>query len=180
MNDELVPGQQPRQTIVLGWILAVCFLVLFWNIIQMPRTALDQREFLHAFHYSLGLVVSILAMLRLVWWFTNAPLRPPTGLPESSFAFHRAVLFALLLIFAIEGFIGFAYAWGIGEEVSLFGIPVPALMAKSEPTRMSMGYFHSALGFYYLMLISIWFVYGFYLHFRYRAGLMRLLPGSRV
>jgi len=54
------------------------------------------------------------------------------------------------------------------------------LMARSEPTRMSMGYFHSALGFYYLILISIWLAFGFYQHFRYRVGLIRLLPGSHV
>lgn len=180
MIDETAPGIQPRQTTILGWLLAVSFLVLFWNIVQMPRTPLDQREFLRAFHYSLGLVVSILATVRLVWWFQRPRLIPPEGLPAASFAFHRAILLALLLVFAVESVLGFVYAWAIGEGVSLFGIPLPAILPKSEPARMASGYFHSALGFYYLMLLSLWFAYGFYQHFRYRVGIRRLFPGARV
>ncbi len=102
------------------------------------------------------------------------------GLPAASFAFNRAILFALILVYGVEGFIGFAYSWGIGHHVTVLGIPVPSLMAKSEPTRMSMGYFHSALGFYYLMLFSIWLAFGCYQHLRYKVGLRRLFPGSRV
>jgi cytochrome b561 len=180
MTDETAPGIQPRQTTILGWLLAVSFLVLFWNIVQMPRTPLDQREFLRAFHYSLGLVVSILAIVRLVWWFQRPRLIPPEGLPAASFAFHRAILLALLLVFAVESVLGFVYAWAIGEGVSLFGIPLPPILPKSEPARMASGYFHSALGFYYLMLLSLWFAYGFYQHFRYRVGIRRLFPGARV
>lgn len=180
MANEIAPGTQPRRLTILGWLLAVTFLALFWNIIEMPRTALDQREFLQAFHYSLGLVVSALAVLRLVWWFQGPKLQGPTRLPESSFAFHRAILFALILTFAVESVIGFAYAWGTGHEVVIFGLPIPAGMSKSEPARMSMGYFHSALAFYYLMLITLWFVLGFYQHLRYKVGLRRLFPGARI
>jgi cytochrome b561 len=180
MADEIAPGVQPRRLTILGWLLAGSFLVLFWNIIQMPRTALDQREFLHAFHYSLGLVVSILAIVRLVWWFQGPKLSGPASLPEGSFAFHRAILFALVLTFAIESIIGFAYAWGTGHEVVLFGLPTPPGMSKSEPARMSMGYLHSALAFYYLMLMTMWFLLGLYQHFRYKTGIRRLFPGSRI
>ena len=82
--------------------------------------------------------------------------------------------------FTVETVIGFVYAWAIGDGVALFGIPLPALLPKSEPARMSMGYFHSALGFYYLMLLSLWFAYGFYQHIRYRSGIKRLFPGASV
>lgn len=180
MADGIQPGVQPRRLVIMGWLLAATFLVLFWNIIQMPRTALDQREFLHAFHYSLGIVVSILAVLRLVWWFQGPKLQGPPGLPEGSFAFHRAILFALILTFAAESLIGFGYAWGTGHEVMLFGLQLPAIVSKSEPARMSMGYFHSALAFYYMILITVWFVLGFYQHFRYRAGIARLFPGRKI
>jgi cytochrome b561 len=180
MTDEPAPGIQPMRTTLLGWVLALSFLVLFWNIIQTPRTPVDEREFLREFHYSLGLIVSILAFIRLVWWFRGPKLLPPEGLPAASFAFHRAILLALLMVFTVETVIGFIYAWAIGDGVALFGIPLPALLPKSEPARMSMGYFHSALGFYYLMLLSLWFAYGFYQHIRYRSGIKRLFPGASV
>ena len=180
MADEIAPGIQPRRLVILGWLLAVTFLALFWNIIQMPRTALDQRELLHAFHYSVGLVVSLLALVRLVWWFQGPKLQGPAGLPERSFVFHRTILFALILTFAAESLIGFGYAWGTGHEVVLFGIKLPAIMPKSEPVRMSMGYFHSALAFYYMILVTIWFALGIFQHVRYRSGIARLFPGRAV
>ena len=55
-----------------------------------------------------------------------------------------------------------------------------AMVARGEAVRIPMGYLHSSLGFYYLMLLSIWFVFGFYQHWRYKVGLRRLLPGARV
>lgn len=180
MTLDLPAGVQSRRSTILGWILFLTFAVLFWNIVTMPRTALDQRAFLHAMHYSVGTVVFLLACWRVVWWFREPAPVPPEGLPPASFAFNRAILMALLLVFVAEGFIGFAYAWGTGHHVSLFGLPVPALLPKSEPTRMAMGYFHSALGFYYLMLFSIWIAFGLYQHLRYRVGTKRLWPGARV
>lgn len=179
MTPDVPAGQQPRRSTILGWVLFVTFAVLFWNIITMPRTPLDQREFLHAMHYSVGVLVFLLAGLKVAWWLADRP-EPPPGLPAVSFAFNRAVLLALMLVFVAEGLIGFGYAWGTGHAVSLFGVPVPALLPKSEPTRMAMGYFHSALGFYYLMLFAIWLAFGIYQHLRYRVGLKRLWPGVHV
>lgn len=164
----------------MGWVLTLLFLVLLVNILMLPRTALDQRQTLRLVHDSLGLVVSLLAAVRL-WWFARdpAPL-PPRGLPPASFAFNRAILVALCTVFAVTGPIGFIYAWGEGRDVVLFGITLPHLVAKSETVRIPMGYLHSTLGFYYIMLFCIWLAFGSYQHLRYRAGLARLLPGSRV
>ncbi len=177
---DLAPGTQDRRTTQLGWAMVLIFGALFWNIIQMPRTALDQRDFLHALHYTLGFAVLVMALLRLAWWRRAPSPKPPPGLPEASFAFNRAILLALVLTFGVTGLMGFLYAWGDGHQVSLFGVDLPQILSRSEPLRMSMGYMHSALSFYYLMLFTVWIAFGVYQHLRYRVGLLRLLPGSRV
>lgn len=164
----------------MGWALAVVFTVLLVNIVMLPRTALDQRDMLRLVHDSLGLVLAVLAAIRL-WWFLRDPAPiPPPHLPASSFAFNRAILVALCLVFLTTGIIGFFYAWGEGRDVVLFGIRLPHLVAKSETVRIPMGYLHSTLGFYYIMLFCIWLGFGCYQHLRYRVGLRRLLPGSRI
>lgn len=180
MSEPQQAGQQGRRDTIMGWLIFISFGVLFFNIIEMPRTALDEREPLMFFHYSLGVIVSILAIVRIWWWLTEPGPEPPAGLPAGSFNFNRAILLALLIVFAVESVIGFAWAWGSGHDVELFGIHLPAFIAKNEALRMSMGYFHSALGFYYLMLLSIWIAFGFYQKFRYGAGLKRLFPGTSV
>ena len=180
MTDDLPAGIQSRRATLMGWAIFVTFVVLLWNIVNMPRTSLELRGPLIAFHYSMGMIVFVLALARIKWWFSEPTPKPPAGLPAASFAFNRAILFAVILVYGVEGFVGFAYAWGIGHHVAVFGIPVPTLMGQSEPARMSMGYFHSALGFYYLMLFSIWLAFGYYQHLRYKVGLRRLFPGARV
>jgi len=180
MTDITAPGRQSRPATIIGWLMFLAFFALFWNIIMLPRTALDQREVLRGVHDSLGLVVIVLAALRL-WLMIRWPApQAPDGLPAASFNFNRTLLVALYLVFAANGLIGFFYAWAEGREVVTFGMQLPRLVAKSESLRMTTGYLHSALGFYYMMLFSIWVAYGIYQHIRYRAGLLRLLPGSRV
>ncbi len=181
MAEHINPGTQDTIATWLGGLLAVSFLLLFWNINQLPRTPLDQREFLRLLHDSLGLLVVVLATLRLIWFVKGPRPAPPPGLPENSFAFSRAILVTLVTTFAVTGLVGWFYAWGeYHREIVLFGINVPALLPDGERMRTSMGYLHSALSFYYLMLFVVWLVVGLYQHFRYRAGLLRLLPGSRV
>ena len=180
MTDDLPAGIQSRRATLMGWMMFLTFMVLMWNIVNMPRTALELRGPLITFHYSMGMIVFILALVRIGWWFSEPVPHPPAGLPPASFAFNRAILLAILVVYGIEGFVGFAYSWGIGHHVTLFWIPIPSLLEQSEPVRMSMGYFHSALGFYYLMLFSIWLAFGVYQHLRYKVGLRRLFPGARV
>lgn len=180
MSKQLAPGMQDRRSTIMGYVLALLFFVLFINIINLPRTALDQRATLRLVHDSLGLIVLLLAAVRLYWYYRDPAPRPPPGLPEKSFAFNRTILVFLYATFAVTGVIGFIYAWGEGRDIVLFGATLPAMVARGEGVRIPMGYLHSSLGFYYLMLLSIWFGFGFYQHWRYRAGLRRLLPGPRV
>ena len=181
MTEQISPGTQDAIATWLGWLMAVSFLLLFWNINLLTRTPLDQREFLRVLHDSLGLLVVVLAALRLIWFVKGPRPAPPTGLPENSFAFNRAILATLVTTFAVAGLVGWFYAWGeYHREIVLFGIKVPALLPDGEAVRTSMGYLHSALSFYYLMLFVVWIGLGLYQHFRYRTGLLRLLPGSRV
>ena len=180
MSKQLAPGIQDRRSTIMGYVLALLFFVLFINIINLPRTALDQRATLRLIHDSLGLIVLLLAAVRLYWYYRDPAPRPPRGLPESSFAFNRAILVFLYATFTVTGVIGFMYAWGEGRDIVLFGATLPAMVARGEAVRIPMGYLHSSLGFYYLMLLSIWFAFGFYQHWRYKVGLRRLLPGARV
>ena len=84
------------------------------------------------------------------------------------------------MVFAVEGLIGPFYAWSERGQVGFFGTYLVQWTPKSEPVRMAVGYLHSALAFYYMMLATIWLFFGAYQHFRYRVGLRRLFPGAAV
>ena len=181
MAAEIAPGRQDQASTWFGWIFFIGFMVLFVHILELPRTALDQRAPLRVFHDSLGVIITLMAIGRLIWIARSPAPKPPEGLPEASFAFNRALLVAFYLVFAVTGLLGFVFAWGeFHRPIILFGLELPQLLPEGDTFRMPGGYFHSALGFYYMMLASIWLAYGFYPHLRYKAGIARIFPGARV
>jgi cytochrome b561 len=131
-------------------------------------------------HDSLGWVVGALCWFRIYWFIKGPKPRPPEGMPENSFAFSRAILFVLILVFAVEFLIGIFYAWGEGRQVNMFGAHFPQLVDTSEGLRISTGYPHSALAFYYLMLFSTWIALGWWQNRKYKSGWRRLFPGEKV
>jgi cytochrome b561 len=180
MTAQLAPGTQDRLATNLGWAIFFTFFVLFFNIINLPRTPLGEREGMQLWHDSFGVVVGLLCLFR-VYWFARGPKPlPPKGMPENSFAFSRAILFVLIFVFAIEFVIGMFYAWGEGRQINMFGFKFPQLVETSESLRISTGYPHSALAFYYLMLFCLWFAVGIWQNIKYKSGWRRLFPGELV
>ena len=183
MTERLPAGRQDSFATLLGALIFAIFTYLFYDTITIPTTPLDPpdaRLVLRAFHYTLGISVWVLVAVRLYWWRRGPKPAPPPGLPDGAFAFSRAILLALFLTFFVTAIIGAIYAYADGQPVSLYGIPLPTVIPESYPLRAFGGYFHSAFGFYYLGLVGLWLLVGIYQHLRYRAGLLRLLPGSRV
>ncbi len=180
MSEQLAPGTQDRTATLLGWAIFVTFAILFLNIVTLPRTPLGERDSLQLWHDSLGWVVGILCWVRLYWFVKGPKPQPPAGMSEDSFAFSRAILFMLVLVFALEFLIGIFYAWGEGRQVHFFGAIFPQLADTTEDLRKMTGYPHSALAFYYLMLFTIWLVLGFWQNRKYKSGWRRLFPGEKV
>jgi len=180
MTEQLAPGTQDRTATLLGWAIFITFFVLFFNIINLPRTPLGQREGMQLWHDSVGWIVGLLCWFRIYWFIKGPKPQPPEGMPEDSFAFSRAILFVLIFVFAIEFLIGILYAWGEGRQVNMFGAHFPQLLQTSEGLRISTGYPHSALAFYYLMLFSIWIALGWWQNRKYKSGWRRLFPGEKV
>ena len=180
MTEHLAPGVQDRTATILGWAIFVTFFVLFFNIINLPRTPLGQREGMQLWHDSLGWIVGILCWIRIYWFAKGQKPQPPEGMPADSFAYSRAVLFMIVLI-SDRQFRAFAREMaGQGRNVNFFGAVFPQLVATTESLRISTGYPHGALAFYYLMLFTIWFVLGWWQNRKYQSGGRRLFPGVKV
>jgi cytochrome b561 len=106
-------------------------------------------------HMSIGLVVLILIVGRLLWRFTHSVDVDP-GLPRwqhlSSVAVHWA-LYALALITPLTGW---SYASARGWPVTLFSlVQLPPLFAANSPTARAIGEIHESIVWLLLAVIAV-------------------------
>ena len=106
------------------------------------------------FHFSLGLTLMLLVLVRLGWRVMHVPPALPAGMPKlMQFAAHAGhfLLYALMLAIPLTGWLmssakGFQTVW--------FGLlPIPDLLDKNKELGDLLAQVHSALNFLFIAVI---------------------------
>ncbi len=123
---------------LLHWLIALGIIGLIWlgwwmvGLSYYDAWYHDSLEL----HKALGLVVLLLAFVKIGWRFGNPRPLPAEGMkPWERMASHamHLVLFALMLVVPVTGY---AITTSAGQGVSMFGLlEIPALLPKSDATR---------------------------------------------
>lgn len=132
------PGRYTRTAVLLHWLLAVLLIGEFafgvW-MHELPFSPARVKYF--NWHKSVGVVILLLTVLRLVWRFTHRP--PPlsaatqAAMPAWQKAAHHGVLAAMYLLGLGIPLAGWAYSSASGFPIVLFGtVPWPDLMAADK------------------------------------------------
>ncbi len=136
------------------------------------------REALQHLHISVGLVLLGLAVARLIVWFREAAPERPRTVPPSADRFARTLCLLGYVTVLAFGASGLLFAWSEGHEVALFDLfAVPSLLDASYSAQVRLGYIHSAIGFWVFYFAALCLITSVYQRVRYRAPLLRLLPG---
>ena len=177
------PGRQERADTVLGIAITVIFLAVFWVSTQMPTTPLHDpmRDVFRQWHFNLGLLLTVLLAIRLWRWRTRPQPLPSPGLPEAAFALWRTLIFVFFLSLFLMGLVGIGHLWANGFDVRLLGVvTLPSPIEHTNALWQFFGYAHSIFGFYYIMLLGVMILIGLWQTLRYRASVLRLVPGPVV
>lgn len=172
------PGSMLAERLLGIGIFALTAFQLYQSsqVATTPRGT-PAREALQQMHYSVGLLVLVLVIPRLyLWWQRPRPARP-LSVPLSADAFAREIcllFYVTALLFASTGPIN---AWANGHHVTLFGLPIPALVEPGYRLTMLFGYLHSAIGMWVFGLLALGIGVAIYQRLRYKAPLLRMLPG---
>jgi cytochrome b561 len=145
----------------------------------MPDIGRDTRpEGLIGWHLSLGVLIMLLALIRLLWRLGHpVPLLASQRPWQGSLArLVHALLYAILLLLPL---LGWGNASSRGWDVTLFGIArLPPLFAKGSVFGHELGDVHSVLATVLLVLVGMHVAAAFYHHFVARdRTLTRMLPG---
>ena len=159
-NNNIVTSEYTSLAIILHWLLA-CLLVfqlcLGIFMVDIPKGPDSPRALWFNFHKSLGILLSLLIVLRLIWRLKN----PPPNLPASITGWKRTIshinhffLYVCMIVMPVSGIIGSIFS---KYPINFFGTPLPRLADPNEAIKSLTSDLHQyfAVAFITLILIHI-------------------------
>ncbi|AXS39341.1 cytochrome b [Breoghania sp. L-A4] len=132
----------------LHWLTAACVLSMIPAGLAMLRiSGGPMQNFLFDFHRSMGVVLFVITVVRLIHRINHRPAPLPAGMPMiQKFAAHavHTVLYVILLASPIVGWIGTS---AFGAPIKVFWtVTLPPIVAKDKATADLFLGLHQYLG----------------------------------
>ena len=165
----------------LHWLIVALLVVQFTAAWTMPHIGRNTPvTTLISVHFTLGIVILAVAVVRLSWRVTHGEPEPDAGIPPWQTASAHVVhwlLYLLLFVLPILGWINASYR---GMPVVIFGAELPQLVATRAGPWGWTGDVHSLLGNYVMLpLVGLHVAAALYHYVIRRDGvLQRMLPGA--
>jgi cytochrome b561 len=135
---------------------------------------------LYTWHKSLGMLVLLLALVRIGWKLANRGLPGPVGEPwqRKAAAAGHGLLYLLILA---QPFTGWLMSSAANYPVTLFGwFQFPALIGENHDLHEWLEEVHELLFTLMLVVVAVHIAAALYHHFILRDGVLRrMLPYSR-
>lgn len=174
MNDS-----QERYSLItrcLHWGMAA---LVLWQFMKLGDRIDDGEHWigqtLVPWHISIGVLLLVLGVLRLLWALKERPQRPPhTGPRALLVKVGHALLYVVMILLPITGVLLMA---GKGYGLTAFGI---TLIAKSESEigwMASLGSLHSPIALLFVALVIGHIMAALYHHFVERDGTLQRMLG---
>ncbi|ADZ72343.1 cytochrome b [Polymorphum gilvum] len=156
------------------WVTVVLVLAMVPAGIAMTRIGPGSlQNTLFDFHRSVGVLLLVLTLLRLVWRLTRRPAPLPPSVPAVQRLAAAAVHGALYLILIFNPLLGWIATSAYGAPIPVFGLfTLPPLIAQDRPLSESLFAAHMALGILFTAAIIVHFAAAVYHGAVKRDGVM--------
>lgn len=166
---------------LLHWLIVMLLIVQFIIAWTMPDMRRDTPvTTLIDLHFSFGMLILFIAVIRLAWRVTHVEPAPEDGMPPWQLLASRLVHWLLYLLLVVVPILGWLNASWRGYPVTLFGLfEMPKLIATRADGWHFTGDLHGLLANYAMLaLVGIHVTAALYHRFIRRDGVMqRMLPG---
>ncbi len=164
----------------LHWLillLLICQFIFAWTMPHIGRNT--PVTTLISLHFTFGIIILAVAVIRLAWRFSHGEPEPEDGLPPWQTTTARIVHWLLYLLLFVVPILGWINASWRGMPVAMFGLELPRLVATRAPGWQWTGDIHGLLAEYgMLTLVGLHVLAALYHHFvRHDGVLKRMLPG---
>ena len=169
-----------RTAISLHWLIVALLVGQFIFAWTMPHIGRNTPvTTLISLHFSFGVLILVVAVLRLFWRASHGEPAPANGLPPWQTASARVVHWLLYLLLFVLPMLGWLNASWRGMPIVMFGLELPKLLATRAPGWAWTGDVHVFLSTYVLLaLVGLHVAAALYHYLIRRDGvLQRMLPG---
>jgi len=163
----------------LHWLIVALLIGQFIFAWTMPNIGRNTPvTTLISLHFTFGVIILAVAIVRLGWRLTHGEPRPEDGLPPWQVQSARVVHWLLYLLLSVIPLLGWINASYRGMAIVMFGRELPRLLAPRAPGWGWTGDVHSLLANYVLLaLVGLHVLAALYHYFVRRDGvLQRMLP----
>ncbi len=165
----------------LHWLILLLLIAQFIFAWVMPEIRRDTPvTTLISLHFTFGILILAVAIVRLAWRATHGEPVPEDGLPPWKTQSARIVHWALYALLFVVPLLGWMDASRRGMPVVMFGLELPKLLATRAPGWGWTGDVHGLLANYVMLaLVGLHVVAALYHHFMRGDGVLkRMLPGA--
>ena len=165
----------------LHWLIVLLLIVQFVAAWTMPHIGRKTPvSTLISVHFTMGILILAVAVVRLAWRFSHGEPEPEDGVPPWQTASARILHLLLYLLLFVLPLLGWINASWRGMPIVMFGVTVPQLVATHAPGWSWTGDVHALLSNYLLTaLVGLHVLAGLYHYFiRRDRVLQRMLPGG--
>jgi len=147
-----MPSATPKAytsvAIFFHWLLALLLLLNFCGGLYMesfPKNTPERGNVLF-YHASLGSLIFMLAVLRLLWRLTHQPAPLPASVARWQVTASHALHWMLYTLMLAAPLAGYVHRLAGGHPVSFFGlVTLPVFVDKNEPLRLLTDTIHVSL-----------------------------------
>ena len=167
--------------VALHWATAILVIVQFLLAISWDFFGKATREEMQSLHVSMGVLLTIVVVARIVWRLMPGHHRPAivTGWVKLA---SKAVHYLLYVLLVAQACLGFTWRWAQGHQVGffgLFGIPGP-YGALDRGTRHILAESHQYIGWAIVIIAFGHALAALYHHYFLRDRVLgRMLPAAR-
>jgi cytochrome b561 len=165
----------------LHWLIVALLIVQFIVAWTMPHIGRNTPvTTLISLHFTAGIVILAVAILRLVWRVIQGEPAPLDGVPPWQTQSARVIHWLLYLLLLVVPVLGWINASWRGMPIVLFGLELPKLIGTRAPGWRWTGDVHNLLANYMMLtLVGLHILAGLYHYFIRRDHvLQRMLPGG--
>jgi len=164
---------------MLHWLVVLLLIAQFLFAWIMPDIRRDTPvTTLISLHFTFGIVILAVAVVRLAWRAMQGEPAPEAGLPPWQVLSSNVVHWLLYALLFIVPLLGWMDASRRGMPVVLAGFDLPKLLATRAPGWGWTGDVHGLLANYAMLaLVALHVAAALYHHFMLRDGVLkRMLP----